>query len=349
MTGNSGIPAGHKRGPSEGCLLLDKNPGRTSFESLFPVKKAFATGRVCHTGTLDKFARGLLIVLVGPAVKLASRFAGCDKRYRGTVKFGEETDTLDPEGTVVASGPVPEQAALERILPRFTGGILQAPPLFSAVHVNGVRAHKLARSPALRAGVRVEDFAAVTMKERPVTIYSLELLDWNPPLAELEVHCSAGTYIRSLARDIALALGSRAHLRSLTRTAVGDFSLDEALGLPVPEDARQAASPAVPENETGPGDRTAAENGTGPGAAEFEPLRQALMPLGPELFSRLGIPSLDIGEKEAAAVSRGGSLRFLGDRFPDAPALALFYRGSLAAVAEKKDRRWAYGYVVPGG
>jgi hypothetical protein len=148
---------------------------------------------------------------------------------------------------------------------------------------------------------------------------------------------------------------------------VGNFSLDDALSLPVPEDAGQAASPAVSENKTGPEDRTAAENGTGPGTEEFESLRQALMPLRPELFSRLGIPCLDIGEKEAAAVSHGGSLRFLERRAPEgqetpglttpipaalkssAPGsvpLALFHRGSLVALAEKKNGLWSYGYVA---
>ncbi|MDR1307804.1 MAG: tRNA pseudouridine(55) synthase TruB [Treponema sp.] len=340
-----GIPAGLKTRPCEGCLLLNKNPGRTSFESLFPVKKAFATGKVCHTGTLDKFARGLLVVLAGPAVKLASRFSGCDKRYRATVKFGEETDTLDPEGAVIAAGPVPERAALEDILPRFTGGIMQAPPLFSAVHVDGVRAYKLARSPSLRPGVPAGGSAKLIMKERPVTIYSLELLDWTPPLAELEVRCSAGTYIRSLARDIALALGSRAHLLSLTRTAVGSFSLDEAVSVSGPEDAGQ-------------GSRAGFES-----EPELESLRKALIPLNPELFARLGISCLDIGEKEAAAVSHGGSLRFLEGRAPEPPgsaemsippkpapliSAALFHGGSLAALVEKKNGVWSYGYVASG-
>jgi tRNA pseudouridine55 synthase len=350
MTG-PGIPINHTTKyegtiPGPGCLLLNKHPGQTSFESLFSVKKAFATGKVCHTGTLDKFARGLLVVLVGPAVKLASRFSGCDKRYRAVVRFGEETDTLDPEGTVVAAGTVPEKATLENILPRFTGVIMQAPPLFSAVHVNGVRAHKLARS-SLRAGGPAGNSTAVTMKERPVTVYSLKLLSWDPPLAELEVHCSAGTYIRSLARDMALALGSRAYLLSLTRTAVGNFFLDEALSLPAPE----PGAPALFENKAGPED--GAEGRTGPEAlTEAELLRKALMPLKPELFSRLGIPSLDIGGKEAAAVSHGGPLRFLEDRLPDdVPelALALFCGGSFAALVERTaGGGWKYGYVVSG-
>ncbi|MDR1929672.1 MAG: tRNA pseudouridine(55) synthase TruB, partial [Treponema sp.] len=99
-----------------GYLLLNKQPGLSSFESLRPVKKAFSTGKVCHTGTLDTFARGLLVILVGRAVKLASWFSGCDKRYRAALKFGEETDTLDPEGRIVAEAPPPGREDLEGVL-----------------------------------------------------------------------------------------------------------------------------------------------------------------------------------------------------------------------------------------
>jgi tRNA pseudouridine55 synthase len=284
-----------------GCILLNKNPGLSSFESLTLVKKTFATGKVCHTGTLDKFARGLLVVLVGPAVKLASWFSGCDKQYRALLKFGEETDTLDPEGTITGTAPVPSPEAVEAILPQFTGKILQAPPLYSAVHVNGERAHKLAR-----AGIEVE------MKKRPVTIYNLRLLSWEPPLAELEIHCSSGTYIRSLARDMALALSSRAHLTSLIRTRVGRFSLEDAV-VPV----------------------------------QAEILQGALKPINPALFTALDIPSIQIDEKTALAVSHGRDLRSLGPLdFPgDSQTLALFGPAAFAALIEYKKGDWKYAYV----
>lgn len=283
-----------------GCLLLNKNPGLSSFDSLAIVKKTFDTGKVCHTGTLDKFAQGLLVILVGPAVKLASSFSGCDKRYRAQLKFGEETDTLDPEGKIIASAPLPQREAVEAILPRFTGEILQAPPLYSAVHVNGERAHKLARS-----GINVE------MKKRPITIYHLDLLSWEPPLAELEVHCSSGTYIRSLARDIALAVSSRAHLVSLIRTSVGKFSLDNAVS-PV-----QGAS-----------------------------LTEALKPVDPELFAALDIRSIHIDEKTALSISHGKDLQSLEllREVPDSK-LALFGPSAFAALIEKKEGLWKYGYV----
>ncbi|MDR2210422.1 MAG: tRNA pseudouridine(55) synthase TruB [Spirochaetaceae bacterium] len=285
-----------------GYILLNKDPGQSSFEALGPVKKALATGKVCHTGTLDKFARGLLVVLAGRGVKLASWFSRCDKRYLARIKFGEETTTLDPEGTVIARAPVPQGRALEEILPRFTGALLQSPPPYSAVHVNGERAYKLAR-----AGVQVE------MKPRPVTVYSLRLLSWDPPLGELEVHCSKGTYIRSLARDMALALSSRAHLTALTRTGVGNFSLEGAV----------------------------------PSGADPDSIRAALAPLDPRLFTALDIPSLSVDGETARELSQGKPLQSLrGLNFPpDTDALALFGPRSFSALIEKKEQGWQYGYV----
>jgi tRNA pseudouridine55 synthase len=294
-----------------GCLLIHKNPGLTSFESLAPVKKALGTGKVCHTGTLDKFARGLLVILTGRAVKLFPWFSGCDKRYRALLRFGEETDTLDPEGTVAASGPVPSREAVESLFPAFTGTIEQAPPAYSAVHINGKRSHELARQGK-----------ALEMKPRPVTIYRLELLTWDPPQAELGVHCSSGTYIRSLARDLALACGSRAHLRELTRTAVGNFFLEDALDLP--EEASRCSGLT--------------------GAADL--IRAAVKPLDGKLFHTLGIPSRRIDEETARRLSQGRDLRGIMAQFPDAPAsLAFFGPGGFAALVAKQDGRWRYGYV----
>ena len=200
-----------------GLLLFDKPPGITSFDSLASVKKTFATGKVGHTGTLDKFASGLLLLLVGRGVKLANLFANCVKEYTATVFFGAETDTLDPEGNIIAQAELPSRQEVEAVLENFRGEILQAPPAYSAIHINGRRAHELVRS-----GKEPE------MKKRPCTIHKLEIVSWTPPEAVMEVSVSAGTYIRSLARDIALAAGSRAHLSALKRTKVGNFRLDDA-------------------------------------------------------------------------------------------------------------------------
>jgi tRNA pseudouridine55 synthase len=203
---------------NDGFLLLDKKPGVTSFDSLVNVKKTFATGKAGHTGTLDKFASGLLLVLVGRGVKMVPLFEECVKEYTGTVFFGEETDTLDPEGSVVASGNVPSREEVQAVLPAFRGDILQSPPAYSAIHVNGRRAYELSRE-----GKEPE------MKKRPVTVFELEIISWAPPLAEILVRCSSGTYIRSLARDIALAAGSRAHLKALRRTKISGFRLEDAV------------------------------------------------------------------------------------------------------------------------
>ena len=205
---------------SSGYILLNKPPGITSFEALRDVKRAFAPAKVGHTGTLDKFAAGLLLALVGRAVKLASWFSQSDKQYEGTIKFGVETDTLDPEGVPVAEGDPPQPARLEAALSEFRGEIIQTPPAYSAIHIHGKRASALARQGK-----------AVEMPRRVVRVYRLELRSYNPPTAAFVVHCSKGTYIRSLARDIAVAAGSRAHLTALTRTAIGGFHLSHAEGL----------------------------------------------------------------------------------------------------------------------
>jgi tRNA pseudouridine55 synthase len=213
-----------------GYILLNKQAGVTSFNALAAVKRALGTGKVGHTGTLDKFAEGLLVVLAGRALKLSSLLSGLDKRYSATIRFGEETDTLDPEGAVIASAPPPSEAAVRAVLPEFTGMITQRPPVYSAIHVNGSRASALAR-----AGKPVE------LPVRNVTIYELALLSYQLNDADggvnacadarVEAACSSGTYIRALARDMALAAGSRAHLTALTRTAVGGFSLADAVTL----------------------------------------------------------------------------------------------------------------------
>jgi tRNA pseudouridine55 synthase len=246
----------------DGLILLNKSSGVTSFEALGPIKKALGSGKVGHTGSLDKFADGLLAILTGKALKLASCFTGCNKHYDALVRFGNETDTLDPEGRVIAEAPIPEKSVLEAALERFRGDIMQTPPVFSAIHVNGKRAHKLARN-----GVSVE------MKPRPVTIHELELTDYSPPFARLGVRCSAGTYVRSLARDIALAAGSRAHLAGLTRTALGTFPLADALSLP----------PSV----------------------KPETVIDALRPIDRSVFAALSILVVDVDEKTALAMRRG--------------------------------------------
>jgi tRNA pseudouridine55 synthase len=203
---------------TDGIVLLDKPSGRTSFQVLSAVKRTLGTRRVGHTGTLDRFASGLLVVMCGRHTRLATLAEALDKDYLARVRFGAATDTLDPEGTIVAEGRVPGRSEVEAALPGFIGDILQAPPVYSAVHVDGRRAHELAR-----AGRPVQPAA------RPVRVDRLVMEAWDPPDAVFAVSCSSGTYVRSLARDIAACLGTFAHVVELRRTRVGGFRVEEAV------------------------------------------------------------------------------------------------------------------------
>jgi tRNA pseudouridine 55 synthase len=205
-----------------GLSLIRKAEGRTSFQALGPIKMALGSGKVGHAGTLDRFATGLLVALAGSYSRLAPYIQSGEKFYRGTVRFGSETSTLDPEGEVVAQAPIPSRERLEAVLPAFRGRILQRPPAYSAVHVDGRRAYEIARG-----GEEPE------LKERSVEIRSLEIIAFEEGLAIIEVRCSSGTYIRSLARDLALACCSRAHLVALERLSIGPYKLEDAVA---PED-----------------------------------------------------------------------------------------------------------------
>ena len=219
-------------GNRSGLLLLDKKAGFTSFDSLAEAKKTFSTKKAGHTGTLDKFATGLLLILIGRGVKLNFLFEKLEKEYLGTVLFGEETDTLDPEGAIIARGEIPSLKEVEAVLANFRGDILQSPPEFSAIHINGRRAYELAR-----------EGKKPLMEKRPVTVHELEIIAWNPPEARIRACVSAGTYIRSLARDIALAAGTRARLETLKRTRIGPFRLADSSGSPIGLDASDKLHP----------------------------------------------------------------------------------------------------------
>ena len=200
-----------------GLVLLRKPAGVTSFRALGELKRSLGTKKIGHTGTLDRFATGLLVVLVGRATKLAQFFSGLDKSYRAVFRFGVETETLDPEGAIVGEGPVPALDDVKARLGGFVGTIRQRPPRFSAVHVGGERAYRRALSG--------ED---VVVPERDVVIYGIDILGFSPPDLSVSVSCSSGTYVRSLARDLAQATGSRAHVVELERHSVGPFSLEGA-------------------------------------------------------------------------------------------------------------------------
>jgi tRNA pseudouridine55 synthase len=212
-----------------GWIILDKPVGPGSTQAVSAVKRALRDGgygkfKVGHGGTLDPLASGVLPIAIGEATKLAGRMLDSDKIYEFTIRFGDQTDTLDAEGVSIATSAVrPTPAALAAILPQFTGPIDQVPPAYSALKIDGKRAYTLAR-----AG---ED---VVLATRHITIYALTARDCAAdPLEEatLVAHVSKGTYIRSLARDIALALGSVGHVTMLRRIKAGPFGLAPAISL----------------------------------------------------------------------------------------------------------------------
>jgi tRNA pseudouridine55 synthase len=207
----------------DGVLLVAKDPGPTSHDIVALVRRLSGVRRVGHGGTLDPFAAGVLPVFIGGATRLAEYHLGDDKEYRALVAFGARSTTDDLEGELTPSdAPAPERAAVEATLKEFEGRIEQVPPDYSAVHVGGRRAYELARH-----GRKPE------LRPRTVTIHVLRLTEWDDqdaqrPVATVEVRCSAGTYVRSLARDLGQRLGCGAYLAALTRTASGPFRLADA-------------------------------------------------------------------------------------------------------------------------
>jgi tRNA pseudouridine55 synthase len=209
-----------------GWLILDKPLALGSTQGVSAVKRALRDGgygkhKVGHGGTLDPLATGVLPIAIGEATKLAGRMLDSDKLYDFTIRFGEETDTLDGEGKVIATSAVrPSREALEAVLPCFTGPIEQVPPAYSALKVDGERAYDLARAGA-----------EVALASRKVTVYSLKFSPEDLEEVTLRAHVSKGTYIRSLARDIAHALGTVGHVTYLRRVKAGPFTLEHAISL----------------------------------------------------------------------------------------------------------------------
>ncbi len=205
-----------------GVLVVDKPVGMTSHQVVQVIRRGTGIRRAGHTGTLDPRASGVLVVLIGPAVRLSEWVSASDKRYMATIRLGSATDTYDAEGrtTEVAPWESITEAEFEAILQQFVGEIEQVPPPYSAVRVKGKRAYDLARK-----GQPVE------LKPRKIQVHSLELLEWAPPEVVIDVHCSSGTYVRSLAHDIGKALGCGAHLVGLRRTQSGRFTLRDAVPL----------------------------------------------------------------------------------------------------------------------
>ena len=334
------------RGAS-GIVLLAKRRGITSFASLKQVKIALGTNKVGHTGTLDSFADGLLVVLSGSLTHLVPHFTQMQKTYRAALCFGRETDTLDPTGKVVKTARAPTKDEVEAALTRFRGELSQLPPEYSAVHVAGRRASELAR-----------EGREVQLKERKVFVWENTLEDFTQvgdlSYALLRVVCSKGTYIRALARDIAASVGSCAHLVALRRTKVGPFKLEDAAGVGELEEfsienaLHSEATPVcvadVKEDSLHTKDYQATP-------LAIRQIRDKFMLFTPPIASSCGFEILHLKSERERDFSNGKPLnkgyftQLLGDEAKEA---AVFdKRGDFAGVVLKAGGRLSYGFTVP--
>lgn len=208
-----------------GVLVVDKPIGLTSHDVVQIVRRGTGIRRAGHTGTLDPRASGVLVILVGPAVRLSEYVSASDKRYQATIRLGASTDTYDEEGTITGSASDIDidqitEEQFDEVLQQFIGEIEQVPPPYSAVKVKGRKAYDMARK-----GEEVD------LEPRLINVYSLEVLEWAPPEAVIDVYCSSGTYVRSLAHDLGKSLGTGAYLIGLRRTKSGRFTLRDAVQL----------------------------------------------------------------------------------------------------------------------
>ena len=198
-------------------VLFDKEEGITSFSSLYSIKRCYAKGtKVGHAGTLDKFASGLMIVLIGNATRLNPVFSSFDKSYIATIRFGEESDTLDPEGRIIRTSDLPSLEEVLYALDKIKGKSLQQPPIYSAVHVDGKRAYKEARKDK-----------EIEMPFRPIEVYEARFISYEDGLLTAFFHVSKGTYIRSLARDMAYSINKVSRLEKLRRVSIGPYSISD--------------------------------------------------------------------------------------------------------------------------
>jgi len=291
----------------DGILVVNKPAGPTSHDVVALIRRLAATKRVGHGGTLDPFAGGVLPIFLGHATRVVEYHLGDTKRYRATICFGGSSSTDDLEGEITPSdGAAPTRDVAETALAAMVGVVSQRPPAYSAIKVGGRRAYALARAGE-----------TVVLAEREVTLHELTITDWDStdpdrPIAIVDVTCSAGTYVRAMARDLGEAVGSAAYLGALSRSASGPFELDAAIPL---DDIRAAAA-------------------DGP-----EGLLPILRPLDDGLDA---FPSIDLTEAELTAVARGQFVRPVAG----IPGHAEHYRlrapdGRLAAIATADGTRLA--------
>src|SRR5205085_5718609 len=211
-----------RHAPLDGVLVLDKPPGRRSHDAVNAVRRLLGFQQVGHLGTLDPLATGVLVLLLGRATRFAQFYAGRRKRYNSTFRFGFATDTYDADGIALGPDVAPDldRTTLERAAADLTGHFLQRPPAYSAKKILGRRAHELART-----------HKPVELKAVEVDVFEFRLWEIDGPMARFTVECGSGTYIRSLAHEMGAQLGCGADLAKITRTAVGEFAIDQAITL----------------------------------------------------------------------------------------------------------------------
>ena len=282
-----------------GWIVLDKPVGMTSTHAVAVIKRLFSAKRAGHAGTLDPLASGCLPIALGEATKTVPFVFDGRKTYRFTIRWGEERDTDDAEGRVAATSAVrPDVAAIQALLPRFTGTIEQIPPRFSAIKIDGERAYDLAR-----------DGEVVELKPRTVEIYRLELLETpDPDHAVLAAECGKGTYVRALARDLGRALGALGHVSALRRDRVGPFGEAEMISLEQLEALCHRA------------------------AAGEQNLADVLLPIETALDD---IPALAVSPADAARLQRGQAVLLRGrDAAIFSGIVAVACGGAIVAIAE---------------
>lgn len=285
------------RGPM-GFLVVDKPSGWTSHDVVDAARQWLGTRRVGHMGTLDPLATGVLPLAIRSATKLVSFVQSDDKSYGGWIRLGSETDTLDADGRVTRrhEGPLPDEKRVRAVLEDFVGELEQVPPMFSAVKQRGVPLHKLARE-----GRKVE------REPKRVRVDRLALLKYDPPMLQIEVDCSVGTYVRALAADVGARLGCGGHLAELRRTRSGPFRMDQAAS---PERLTQAAE-----------------------AGEVE--RYLIPALGV-----LGLPALRLDADEVSRIRRGGEISAQGPPQPAGTRMAAHdAEGEVLAILELRPGR----------
>jgi len=290
-----------------GWLVLDKPYDLTSTQAVGKVRWLLSAKKAGHAGTLDPLATGILPIALGEATKTVMNVQDGEKLYRFTVEWGAQTSTDDAEGEVIATSDVrPSAEAVAAALPAFTGEIMQTPPAFSAIKIDGERAYDLARAGE-----------TVTLEPRPVTIERFALTAHGGASSTFEVACQKGTYVRALARDLALALGGRAHVTKLHRAAVGPFTDAKAVSLEALE------------------------------AASLEDREKLLLPVAAALT---GVPEIRLSPVEASAIRNGNPVLLVGAGAPiELDEAWASCRGQAIAIGYVAQGQFKPSRVILGG